>query len=376
MPALLRAAPQRYKHKATIVVISHRKDMVGEAMMSAMRQTHPSVQVLVTYSTRGPDFGRVNAQVQASTGEWIGVLCDDDMLDPEYVERLLTWETQADVLYTDRIVFGNIYADHGEGPKRGYVHPTHSRKIEGVCRTFTDPESFVFGSPLLMTILVRRTLWDAHGGYNPALPHADTELWYRLIRGDPAKHIPPASTVYVPEPLMYYRNHPGQLSVVDWTMLPALRSFHREHFMDFGMVVGKGEGTTQSHLELSFVQPSYRLGYVASHFTSLTTTGWFPMPTETKALSPIAKIAIALQIKSAQDATNAVITAALTDAGLSPDDGWKVTPEGDAIREVATPNPEPQTGPVLVIDAPLDAPKAFTASPTFPVTELPTSTPA
>lgn len=349
----------RYKHKASIVVLSHRKQLVGEAMMSAMQQTHPSVQVLVTYSTRGPDFTRVNQQVEASTGEWVGVLCDDDLLDERYVERLMRFESHADVLYTDRIPFWDA-EDAGPEDKIGFVQPTHSRQIQGPCRTFLDPQRFILGSPLLMTMLVRRTFWDAHGGLD-VIPHGDTEFWYRLIRGK--KGTPPARTVYVPEPLFYYRAHQGQLSKEEDTMVPALRAFHRKHFQDFGMIVGRGTGKAVRPLQLGFVKPHQRLAYATAQFTPLTTAGWSSMPTETKPLSSVAKLALKLQLDKAQKETDQVITAIMQDAGLDPEDGWKITPEGDAQREVAS-QPE---GPVLVLNAPADAPIALTTSPSVPL---------
>lgn len=345
----------KYKHKASIVVLSHRKQLVGEAAMSAMQQTRTDVEVLTTYSTMGPDFTRVNRQVEASTGEWVGVLCDDDLIAENYVERLMQFEQHADVLYTDRIAFWDA-ADAGPEDKVGFTQPTHSRKIAGPCRTFQDPQRFIFGSPLLMTMLVRRTFWDAHGGLD-TIAHGDTELWYRLIRGK--KGVPPARTVYVPEPLFFYRVHGENLSKSEDTMVPALRAFHRKHFDDFGMIVGKGKGTAASRLKIGFVKPHERLAYAAAHFTSLTTSGWSSMPTETKPISKTSKMLLQMQLQKAQNETNEIITAILQDEGLSVDDGWRITPDGDATREM----PEQPKGPVLVFDAPADAPLAFTQAP-------------
>ncbi len=146
-------------------------------------------------------------------------------------------------------------------------------------------------------------------------------------------------------------------------MGPALKAFHRKHFQDFGMVIGRGTGKAARPMQLGFVKPHERLGYATAHFTSLTTEGWSNMPTETKALSQAAKIAMRLQMEKAQNEVNATIAAILNDANLNPEDGWKVTPDGDATREVA----EQPTGPVLGVDAPADSPSAFNAAPSVPL---------
>ena len=148
-------------------------------------------------------------------------------------------------------------------------------------------------------------------------------------------------------------------------MVPALRAFHRKHFNDFGMVVGTGTGKAVRPLKLGFVKPHERLAYSTAHFTSLTTSGWSSMPTETKPLSRTSKMLLAMQLDKAQKETNEIITVIMQEEGLSVEEGWRVTPEGDATRDV----PEQPTGPVIVFDAPADAPLAFTQAPAAVVAE-------
>lgn len=245
----------------SIVILSHRPSLVGEALASATGQT-VDCQVVVQHAKA--NWGdKLNRAVNATIGDWIVILCDDDLLDPAYVERCLRFAGEADIVYTDRRVF----TETAEAPTAP-VMKTHGAAVSGGEAFLVEhpASSFIFGSPLLMTIMIRRTLWDSLGGYD-AIPHADTEFWYRAI-------VAKARTVYVPEPLFWYRVHPGQLSREVNSMVPALRAFHTKHFPEFGLVIGEGDGSDDDHLlPILSIPVEERAAYAAAHFPASLSVG-------------------------------------------------------------------------------------------------------
>lgn len=319
--------------KVSIVVLSHRPEMMGQATASARAQTWPNTQVVEQFD-RQNWASKFSDIVRATKGEWIIPLCDDDLLAPTYVERCMevAHATTADVVYTDRLVWQSP-----QNPAKGEGFHLHMHGPEYhdqfAFRVAMPPGMFAFGASLPMTIMISRHLWDRLGGYDDRVAHADTEFWYRAVRSG-------ATTVYVPAPLFWYRQHPMQLSRTFDSMTWALKQFHRKHFHDFGFAFDSAT-TMGTAIRVQVCPPEQRVAYAAAHFTSLTTTGY--MATETKVLAPIAKMAIQLTIDKAQTDINAVIAQALTDARLSAADGWKVTqPSFDAVRE--TPDAAPQGG--------------------------------
>lgn len=286
-------------------------------MASAMRQTHPSVQVLCQHSKKNWP-AKLNAAVRASDAEWVIILCDDDQLADSYVAECLQYQDGADVIYTDRLAFDGS-TDANPEAAWSVIVPTHSRAMAGgkAYRVTHPPESFTFGSVLLMTVCVRRSLWDALGGYDEQMPHADTEFWYRLITAG-------ARTVYVPQPLMYYRQHAGQQSKLNDSMVKFLHAFHRKHFLDFGIVFHGGTGRGDDALQLEPLAPDARLAYAAAHFTPLTTTGH--MATEHHPLSPANALLLQFALDDSQRKVDAVITAIFASEGVSRADGWAVHP--------------------------------------------------
>lgn len=239
----------------SIVILSHRPGLVGEALASATGQT-VDCQVIVQHAKANwPD--KLNDAVSAAMGEWIIILCDDDLLDPTYVERCLRFAGEADIVYTDRRVF----TDAGEA-STAPVMKTHSADVQGGEAFLVEhpASSFIFGSPLLMTIMIRRVLWNRLGGYDN-IPHADTEFWYRAIKAN-------ARTVYIPEPLFWYRVHADQESRRVDSMVPALRAFHAKHFAEFGLVIGDGSGTDDEHLlPITSIPVEDRVAYAAEYFS-------------------------------------------------------------------------------------------------------------
>jgi hypothetical protein len=127
---------------------------------------------------------------------------------------------------------------------------------DGAARVVLPLGSFAFGSPLPMTCLIRRALWNDLGGYDN-ITHADSDLWYRAVRGG-------AQVVYVPEPLFHYRFHAGNISLTNRSNGRAGIDFHRKHFMDFGFAFTP-HPTEAHHSECRIIPPDERDEYARRH---------------------------------------------------------------------------------------------------------------
>jgi hypothetical protein len=220
----------RLRPSVSVIILSHRKGMVPEAFRSALEQEgEHDPQILVQYCPLNwPE--KLNAAVNASEGEFVVILCDDDLLAPTFLSRCLACRDAGDLIYTDRRIFQD-----GEDPASAPIARFHSSRPAGeISHVRLDPASFLFGSALPMTCMIRRTLWDKLRGYDTSIPHADTEFWFRALLAG-------ARTMYVAEPLFWYRQHPEQLSRTVASMAPALREFHRKHHQFFGVTLSEVE---------------------------------------------------------------------------------------------------------------------------------------
>lgn len=250
-----------YGIRVTVVILSHRPHMVAEAFRSVTEQTyyknHPgTIQILVQHCQEYY-YGKLNEIASIAQGEYIVILCDDDMLAPTFLEELLAVVDVAkptpDILYTDRIVWTD------KGPRRWWQPWTWRRerpgegidfkhwgplytadklaaaaKAQGVPNkgyywTQVPPLHFATGHWLPMTCMIRRGFWNELRGYNESISHADTEFWYRVAKAE-------AHIAYVPRSIFWYHRHPEQFSNVVPSVENAMREFSRAHFDDFGLM--------------------------------------------------------------------------------------------------------------------------------------------
>lgn len=111
-------------------------------------------------------------------GEYLLILCDDDKLDPYFLEKTVGWGT--DIVRTDMEFF-----DHQTGTAGS--------------RPFTI-ETFRETTSPFITSLVKRELFLELGGCDAEQIYFDYDFWYRCFkRGVTEKHIP--------ETLFKYRIH-------------------------------------------------------------------------------------------------------------------------------------------------------------------------
>lgn len=226
--------------RAAVVLLSHRPTLLPRAVRSVLRQTIP-VQLVVQHD-RDAWREKFNDAVRPTRSEFIIPLCDDDTLHPTYAARCLEFADEGDIIFTDRTVWWSGWVDLRDPRTWLHRHPIIGRRHysfgrnlpkiiaqKGMRATRVDAfalQTFQGGSPLPMTCCIRRSLWDALGGYDDIL-HADTDFWYRALKHG-------ARIVYVPEALFNYTYHRRQLSREVPTNGRAAVAFHRKHFADFG----------------------------------------------------------------------------------------------------------------------------------------------
>lgn len=226
--------------RAAVVLLSHRPKLLPRAVRSVLRQTTP-VQLVVQHD-RDNSPGKFNAAVAATRSEFLVPLCDDDALHPTFAARCLEWADRGDIIFTDRRVWWSGWADWREPrtwvhrrPSLGLRHKmfgdlmldaARQEQARGIAVELA-PEAFANGSPLPMTCMIRRTLWDDLGGYDE-IPHADTDLWYRAVKAG-------ARVVYVPDALFDYCYHRNQISRTQPSDGAAILAYCRKHFADFGV---------------------------------------------------------------------------------------------------------------------------------------------
>ncbi len=182
-----------------VVVATHdRTDFIDEALGSLHRQRRPADVVVVTGNV-GPaaqsvrsavdicedSFAtRVNRAIAMTDCDSFVLLCDDDALEPDFLLKTIAVmeQTGADIVYTDLRRFGG--AHHVMG-----ALPWTAEQIELTTVPF-------------ITSLCRKRAWQRAGGYED-VPFADWDFWWRCFHtGATARHLP--------EPLLLYREHPGQ----------------------------------------------------------------------------------------------------------------------------------------------------------------------
>ncbi len=162
-------------HRPTIRVLvviptaGNRDRTLGEALRSVDGQTRPADEVRVA-GGESPFLARLNGAIAASDCEAFIVLCDDDLLDPSYIEKTARSmeETGADIVYTDRRNF------------------TDDGREETIAQTYPP-----------VTSLCRKSMWQKVGGYSEFV-NFDLVFWLKAKACG-------AQAVRVEEPLFYYQ---------------------------------------------------------------------------------------------------------------------------------------------------------------------------
>jgi glycosyltransferase involved in cell wall biosynthesis len=155
-----------------------REELLAECKASVAAQTHPVAHHLVLLDDKRVGGAHTkNALLEQVTTEWAIVLDDDDLLDPEYVERLIAHAEDADVIY-------------------GWCRTTGAT-LDSYNQTFNAPlleggASIVSHCALFRTDFARKA-----GGFKPVAGY-DFKMWQEMLRLG-------ARFVSVPEVLWTYR---------------------------------------------------------------------------------------------------------------------------------------------------------------------------
>lgn len=211
---------------SVIVPVFNVERFVGQALESALAQTHPDVQVIVVNdgSTDGSEAavapyrdrivyveqenrglaGARNRALQEATGEYVALLDADDVWVPERLERMVGYlinHQEAGFVTSDAF----FMYDDAPSDVRYYQHYAFLLQgdpfVTGDQRYWILFHNFVMG----MTV-VRRALFDRYGTFEESLGTSeDWDLWIRLIFGGERVGL-------VDEPLCYYRIRADSLS--------------------------------------------------------------------------------------------------------------------------------------------------------------------
>jgi glycosyltransferase involved in cell wall biosynthesis len=189
-----------------LVIADNNSDDETGAVVERITKGDDRVKIVRSQSRLGQK-DNVNRSVQLCAGTWVKVLCHDDFLEPNCLERLATVlnSVSRDVVllgHGERLLFGN-----------GYLHTFDSLSAEPPLRVYNGRlfmRSQLEGRtaaplPALTTSLVRRDAWHDMGGFGTKSRHFDVFSWASLLlSGDYA---------YVSEPLTVNRIHSQQVAV-------------------------------------------------------------------------------------------------------------------------------------------------------------------
>ena len=198
---------------ATIVIPFHNDRYVAEAVESALRQTHPSIEVIVVddgstehaellrpYLDRIHYIGKANGGTPSAlntgfrlaSGRYVAWLSSDDRFRPEKIARQMA-AMEAAGAWIGHTAFAVI---DGEGR----VTNPHVSLAGGRMDLFY--RAFVDGNPVNgCTVMMRKALFELLGGFDEGLPYThDLDFWYRAMLAGFPFHC-------LDEPLTEYRMH-------------------------------------------------------------------------------------------------------------------------------------------------------------------------
>lgn len=219
---------------AVVIPTFNRRDLVLQSVRAVLSQTHRDLVCLVidNGSSDGTpeaiaelDDGRVRTILHdrplgasaarnvgigaaaAAGADWVAFLDADDLWAPTKLSRQL--EALADHPDSGWSTVGCVHIDPGRRPFSGVRMQSHDPGCRDtllgtseLLRRLSRDNVMPAGDS---TVLVRRSLLDSVGGFDPGLVGCeDWDLWIRLASVSPL--------VYVDEPLVAYRIWDGQVS--------------------------------------------------------------------------------------------------------------------------------------------------------------------
>lgn len=167
--------------RATILIASHRQQLLPRALASALNQDlpHDQLQILVNYSRDRALFQtNWNDLCAIAKGEYVCILGDDDTLEPAYIQSCIDALDKSGngIAYTD------TYIRNGSGQLLDTYRPP------GIVTLDTMRE----GNKVWASSVIRRTWWEVAGGYDMTIPYChDYDFWVRCMKlGAAAEYVP------------------------------------------------------------------------------------------------------------------------------------------------------------------------------------------
>lgn len=229
----------------TVVVPTYnRPGFLSEALESVRRQTLRPAEIIVVddgstvplgdlpgarvirQANAGPSVAR-NTGIAAARTEWIALLDDDDLWEPEKLE--LQWEAvrrypDVGIVFTDWLTFSNeeIFSTSMLTAESDRIVTPHHEEIRAAYRiagrsddgdtSYQDNARFSAGliryGPFVCTpsVIFRREAAIACGGFDPIMPRThDWDFWLRLAGGG-------AAAAGIERPLVRCRSHSDNVS--------------------------------------------------------------------------------------------------------------------------------------------------------------------
>lgn len=178
-----------------VVIPTHdRLDFIDKALQSIKEQTRQPDEIVVIGNV-GPGIishdslcERLNFVIDRSDCNAFIVLCDDDLIDRLFVEKLekAMLENKTDIVYTDAQVFG----------EENYIWKCVDWNKENINQNTVPP----------LTALCKKSVYLFAGKYQDC-PYFDWDFWWRCFYIG-------ATAFHIKEPLFLLRRHGMQLSKV------------------------------------------------------------------------------------------------------------------------------------------------------------------
>lgn len=174
------------------VIPTHdRTEFYREAIDSVYMQTRQADELVVTGNV-GPGINtndsladRLNHAISRSNCEAFVILCDDDQLKPDFIERTarLMEESGVDIVYTDCSVFGD-------------------RDCEAYALGEWNQVNIDRNTVPLVTTLCTKAAWQRAGGFED-VPLFDWDFWWKCFHTG-------ATAKWLKAPLFRHRDHGSQ----------------------------------------------------------------------------------------------------------------------------------------------------------------------
>ncbi|MEK7952014.1 glycosyltransferase family 2 protein [Luteolibacter soli] len=197
-----------------LLAVDDRSDDGSAEIVTAIAQRDSRVRL---FANAGPPgiVGALQTAAAASAAGWVARMDADDICHPERLARQWERAGAADVITTGVDLLDPL----GEGMVR-YVAWVNSLATHEVIAS----SRFIENPVIHPTVLMRRSILDAVGGYRDVPWAEDHDLWLRMLQHG-------ARFVKVRERLLAWRDSPGRLTRSDARYEEKARQRMRAHYL-------------------------------------------------------------------------------------------------------------------------------------------------